>query len=352
MNLGGQEYGRRDIERRVGNLSQLGRTVHFEHTSGAAKGTRGVAFHTGSGFDFTVVPDRGMDISSCAYRGTNLVYHTPNGVVHPAFYREQGNEWLRTFFAGLLTTCGLTYFGPPGKDGEVELGLHGRYSAIPATTVSDTSGWVDDDYVLEVRGIVEECVLFGPKIRLTRTISANVGARRLRLHDVVENFGFEPSPLTILYHVNAGFPLLDDGAEIRVPHESVEPEDAESQRGMADRCAVTAPVPGFREHNFLYRVAADAHGRGVAAVVNSRLEDGLGLYVSFDATSLPYLNVWKMMGEGEYVVGIEPCNTRLVNRGELRERGELPLLQPGHRQEMRLEMGVLVGGDELSRISG
>jgi hypothetical protein len=39
------------------------------------------------------------------------------------------------FFGGLLTTCGLTYFGDPGRDGDEELGLHGRYSAQSARSL-------------------------------------------------------------------------------------------------------------------------------------------------------------------------------------------------------------------------
>ena len=53
---------------------------------------------------------------------------------------------------------------------------------------------------------------------------------------------------------------------------------------------------------------ADDQGFGHVALVNRELNGGLGLYVSFDVTMLPYLSEWKMMGQGEYVLGIEPAN--------------------------------------------
>ncbi|MHB8279267.1 MAG: DUF4432 family protein [Candidatus Humimicrobiaceae bacterium] len=42
----------------------------------------------------------------------------------PVYYESKGFEFLRTFYGGLLTTCGLTHIGAPAKDGNEELGLH------------------------------------------------------------------------------------------------------------------------------------------------------------------------------------------------------------------------------------
>ena len=347
MKIGGKDYKRSELERRIGNTSQLGGLLPFEYSAGAARGTRAIEFDCGSGFRFTTVPDRGLDIYACTYKGINLVYRTPNGVVHPAFYSARGDEWLRTFYGGLLTTCGLTYFGAAGDDDEEELGLHGRYSTIPAARVNDTSHWNGDDYVLEVSGITEESVFFGSKLKLSRSISAKLGNRHVCIRDRVQNFGYRSSPLTILYHINAGFPLLDDTAELVIASVDVAPEDEQSRQGMAQRMKVSEPVPDFKEHNFLYTVARDSEGSSRAALVNRDLARGLGLYVLFTGTTLPYLNVWKMMACGEYVVALEPCNTRVANRAILRQTKELPFLKPGERHEFELQIGVLDGDREI-----
>jgi hypothetical protein len=55
-----------------------------------------------------------------------------------------------------------------------------------------------------------------------------------------------------------------------------------------------------------------------------------------------------MMGEGQYVVGIEPC-TNLFGREAVRQAGELIVLQPGERREYDLEVGVLAGAHEIAR---
>ena len=54
-----------------------------------------------------------------------------------------------------------------------------------------------------------------------------------------------------------------------------------------------------------------------------------------------------MLGEGSYVVGIEPSTNRTGGRLDARERGELIVLEPGDRRNYDLELGALVGGEEI-----
>ncbi|MCX7707596.1 MAG: aldose 1-epimerase family protein, partial [Anaerolineae bacterium] len=272
----------------------------------------------------------------------------PNGEVHPAYYEPEGLGWLHTFFGGLLTTCGLTYLGAPGRDGDEMLGLHGRYSTIPARAVCHRSRWEGEEYVLEASGVMEECRLFGDKLRLTRTISARAGARSLLVCDVVENFGYRPSPFTILYHINFGFPLLDASSRAVVSAAESTPHNERSAQGMADMLRFSDPVPGYEEQNFNHRLATDAMGWAYAALINPDLYSGLGVYLKFDGRALPYLNEWKMMGEGDYVAALEPCNAPCLNRAVLRERGLLPFLAPGESCELRVEIGVLEGPEEIA----
>ena len=132
MQIGNKQFVREEIEKRVGNLSQLGGLRHYELTEGSSKNVRAVDFDSASGFSFTVLPDRAMDISRTNFQGGNLSYLSPNGETNPAFYASTGSEWLRSFFGGLLTTCGLTNFGPPDKDDNEELGLHGKDFQYPS----------------------------------------------------------------------------------------------------------------------------------------------------------------------------------------------------------------------------
>lgn len=349
MKIGDRDYTRDELLRRVGNPTQLGGTRHYTLSDGRSKNVAAIDVDTGSGFRFTVLPDRGLDISLASYKGLKLVYLTPNGEVHPAFYEPEDIGWLQTFFGGLLTTCGLTYLGPPCFDDGQKLGLHGRYAASPARQVCDRSGWDGDDYRIEISGVVEECAVFGDKIRLTRTITTTLGSSALTICDVAENFGYATSPFTILYHVNAGFPLLDVAARLSLTAKNSFPLDETSAAGFEKWTEASQPIPAFAEQNFLHAMECGQDDRAAAALVNRELLDGLGLYVRFDPEELPYLNQWKMMGEGDYVMAIEPCNSPCTPRSELRAEGLLPMLEPGERRMIRVEIGVLDGEEELDR---
>ncbi len=54
-----------------------------------------------------------------------------------------------------------------------------------------------------------------------------------------------------------------------------------------------------------------------------------------------------MLGEGTYVLGIEPSTNRAESRAQARERGELTVLQPGEERAFELELGALAGDAEI-----
>jgi len=353
MHLAGKNYARREVERHVGGLGQAGGVRRVVLAEGRAKGVEAFQFETGDGLSFTVLPDRGLDIPFCSFKGLNLVFQAPGGVAHPAFLDPAGFEWLRVFFGGLLTTCGLTYFGDPGPDGGDQLGLHGRYTGLPAVRVGDLSRWEGEEYLLEVAGTVEEASLFGEKLRLERSVASRIGSRQLTVRDRVQNFGRRPAPFTILYHINAGFPLLAADSELESSSVSVEPYNPASARPREVRrfAPPDADLPGMGL-DYLHTMAADADGRAWAALLNRGLRPrggpaGLGLYLAFRADTLPYLSEWRMLAEGEYVVGLEPANTKVLNRAVLRREGRLPVLEPGETREMEVELGVLEGPEEI-----
>jgi hypothetical protein len=90
---------------------------------------------------------------------------------------------------------------------------------------------------------------------------------------------------------------------------------------------------------------ADAEGFTMAALVNMPL--GLGVFVRSRQAELPFFTQWKMMGEGMYVVGLEPGNCLVEGRTRERASGRLSFLAPGEEREFLLECGVLEGDPEL-----
>jgi hypothetical protein len=147
-----KHYMKKDFLRLVGDISQIGGIRPVEYLDGNERGVRALQFKTGSGFDFTILPDRAMDIYEAKYNGKSLCWHSQSGPVNPAFYDCHDFGWLWSFFGGLVTTCGLTQVGPPHSDGDEEVGLHGRISNIPAKNLSFGSDWEEDELILWASG--------------------------------------------------------------------------------------------------------------------------------------------------------------------------------------------------------
>ncbi|MDO4344074.1 MAG: aldose 1-epimerase family protein [Eubacteriales bacterium] len=347
MRLYGKNYTRREIEQKVPDIRQICGTRQYELTEGATRGTRVVDVNTGI-LRYSVVLDRGMDISLADYKGINLTHLTENGEVHPAFYESVGMEWARIFFGGLMTTCGMTYLGPPGRDGTEELGLHGRYSAIPARRVKDLSDWHGDEYEIILAGEVKETVQMGTKMRMERRITSTAGKAVIHICDRVTNTGTSEAPFTILYHINFGFPLLDSGTRIILQSREIIPFDEYSGSRQKKMFCSEEPRRAAVEENYFCLSDADAEGKACAMLVNDRLMGGIGVYIKVSVDTLPYFCEWKMMDERDYIIALEPANVICENRGILRKRGMLPILQSGESRTMDIEIGVLEGEKEIS----
>jgi hypothetical protein len=327
---------RNKLQQYIGNQAQLSGSRHYVLTDGWSRNLRAIDINSGSGLQYTILPDRGMDISLASYKGINLVYLTCNGETHPTYYEPESFGWLRTFTAGLLTTCGLTYLGAPVVDGNEQLGLHGRYSTIPAKQVADLSDWEGDNYHIRINGIIEEASIFGNKLRLERQIHTIQGQNCLRITDKITNFGSMPSPYTILYHMNMGFPFLSEDAEVIIEPIKTEPRNDAANSGINNFHEIDIPTAGFQEQVFCHTMKADENGDTSVALRNKKL--GIALTIKFNVTQLPYLIQWKMMGQGEYVLGLEPSNVPLKNRKELRDDSTLPFLQPGESVTNAIEV--------------
>ncbi len=348
--LFGQEWTKEDLRTRVGDMSQIAGIRRYELASGIEKGVEAVDFWTGSGFRFTVLPDRGIDISAASYRGSSLSWWSSQGEVSPTYYEPLGMGWARSFYGGLMVTCGMTFAGIPNEEEARENGLHGRFSNTPAENFNAWTEWRDDGYYLVAKGKVRESNVFGPNLVCTRTITAKMGDSHVSVHDVVENVGFRTQPFMYLYHINIGFPVVDDGARFICPSENWEPRDEEAADGKESATQFHSPVEGYSEKVYYYDMEADKNGLVHTAIVNDAFNtgEGLGVYLVYRKAQLPYYIGWKMMGQGEYVVGMEPANCHVEGRENDLKEGRLQYLEPGEKKEFNIEIGVLGGKGSIA----
>jgi hypothetical protein len=346
--LHGKSWSRAELSRRVGRLEQAAGIRLVTLGDGVERGVRVLEVRTGTGFEFDVVVDRAFDIGRCEHAGRALAWTSGTGFAGPWFYEPEGLGFFRNFGGGLLTTCGLDhalfmvedtaeqYHYPPKRT--ETYGLHGRVSNRPARLSGYGERWEGDECLLYAEGEVLQAAVFGEQLLLRRHIAARVGESRLFIHDEVINLGHDRTPHMLLYHVNVGWPVVDNGAELLVPATAVEPRGDHAVEAYR---IIEAPTRGYVEQVFEHELAAEADGRVPVAIVNRQL--GLGAYELFRHDQLPNHFVWKMLGEGTYVVGIEPSTNRTAGRLDARARGELIELEPGESRTYELELGALVG---------
>ena len=291
-----------------------------------------------------MIPGRSMDIFACRYRGIPLQFTSPTGMTNPGYYEEPGLNWLRTFFGGLLSTCGITASGAPSEDQGKQFGLHGRIGNAGAEDVSITQKWIGDEYVITISGRMREAFVMGENLTLTRIITTNLGSKKITIEDFIENKGFDVEPLMMLYHFNFGFPLLSETARVIVPakHTVARDPQSESGNGVAECKEFIPPVQGYQEKVFFHDVATEKDGSTFVALANTDVGGRpLAIVLRYNRNELPQLTEWKMMGKGCYVCGLEPGTVNPIGRAVARKKNMMPTIKAQQVYHVKDEFEVM-----------
>jgi hypothetical protein len=307
-----------------------------------------VAFvNTGGGLCFTVAVDRGGDIVEASYDGTNLAYLTPNDYAPPSQAYNRENEWLSNWSGGLVTTCGPALMGEPRNEDGRDIPLHGHHSNTPASV----DAVVNPDpqrgrFDMSITMTIRDTRMFGPNIEVHRTIAATLGGRSIDIADEVINRGDEPCGHGMLYHVNFGYPLLDQGArmimggrvlrrfglaEQLISRQQIEdfklvPGPSDDHRGAAESILVVEPV------------AADPGTCRVGLINQDR---GIGVELSYPCEQLPRLGGMLHCGpRGSYMAALEPFSGSIVGKATDPHPESNRQLAPGGSQKYDLRITV------------
>jgi len=322
----------------VGSMDQLAPVHRIVFMDGRAKSVEAFQIETGSGLMFTVLVDRAMDLAGVTYNGRSLCWRSPAGIVAPTYYERQGNGWLRGF-GGMLATCGLRNVGPASSEGGETFGIHGEIAYAPASDISVVRCWEGDRYRIELSGLVRESYLFGPNLTLQRNWRTEFGADWIELEDCVTNEGFRPEIHLQLYHWNFGFPFLNEKSRLYLTTDQVEARDAIAK--LTTWQIFGPPAPGFSEEVFFHSYREQLPEEGHALVMSDEGIRNFAVELSHSTRDLPYVWQWKMCGQGDYVLGVEPTNCLAGGRARWQEWQQPTQLQPGEARRYRMRLTVL-----------
>lgn len=339
--LYGKQHTKADLLRRVGSIEAVAGIRRLTHENGRAKGL-GVYQVTSGPLAFTLNIDKCMDLASLTYAGMPLHFVARSGEMAPLWYGDGPNA-AKSITGGMLFTCGFGNVGglqtlPGGRT----LPQHGYLRTSPACQHGAQTRWQGDEYTLSVTAEMREAALFGENIVLRRTVTTSLGSPEITIEDEIENENVHDAPLMLMYHINAGYPLLDANSYAVFEATSTRCRDAQAAEGLARQdCRLFGPpMDGDAEQVFYHTL--ESHG-GVcrAALVNPAL--GLGLEIRYDKTHLPNFIQWKCMASGDYVMGLEPSNCYPEGLQKQMETGGLRMLKAGEAIRTGVTLRVLTG---------
>lgn len=314
-----------------GHESQIYGVEEHRLSGGKGDGMRLFQVKNGKGLEFTVSADRCADISRLSFKGDNYGFFSINGYVAPAYYDDKQAGFLKSFTAGFLTTCGLTAVGTPCIDEGEELPLHGTIGNTPAERIY----WDMNETEITIHATINQAGIFSDKLVLNRTIQCSKEKNKIKITDRVKNIGSVKTPLMLLYHINMGYPLLDEDSLLHIPSNEIVPRNDHAKDGLAEWNHVMPPQPGYEEECFYHKFNKE----GLAAIYNSNIDKGLS--IRFDLEELDHFTQWKMFGEKDYVLGLEPGNCYPDGRDLLRKQGTLKFIEPGAEKKYTVEFDII-----------
>ena len=181
-------------ERKLGNISQ----IRFAKEV-VLDGKRCVLVQNGK-LELLFNQDNALDIVWAKYRGVNLSFLSKNGL------NDGARDFVGNFEGGFLYTCGMDNISGCVSGKPVHGSLHYK-------KCDNVCAYVDGETVV-VRGVVRESALFGKNLALIRTYV--VTENSLTVDDTVQNLAYTDAEYVLLYHVNYGYPFLDECLQMEI----------------------------------------------------------------------------------------------------------------------------------------
>ncbi len=280
----------------INNQLQAGYIRCYTLTEGTENGLRVIEMDNGV-LRVLLNESKGLDIMQVWYKGVNMSFVSKNG------FTNREIPFLNRFEGGMLYTCGLDSMG--SRDGFEQ---HGTYHNTPAKVISLNN----ENGKLQVTAEIQNSALFGKDLILKRTVTLLENDGKLLLEDTLLNRGTKTEDYCVLYHVNLGYPMLDEGLEIIDDIERVVPTSAHAEKNISNRTVFSAPIDNEPESCFFL-----TNKTNKVSAVNKKL--GKKFTLTYSKDTLPALVEWYSPASHDYALGIEPATSFLCDGFEYRK---------------------------------
>ena len=276
------------MNKQISDFSQVASLRRYTLTEGREKGLDVIDCDNGK-IRFLLNVNKGCDMMQLYYKGQNMSFISKNG------FTQREISFLNRFEGGMLYTCGLDSVG--GREGFEE---HGSFHNTPAQIIRAECN--HEQIIVEAE--IRSTELFGRNLTLRRRIAAAIGADTVSIQDTLSNESYRDEEYCLLYHVNLGYPMLDDGAKVVANSDVCLPRTPWSEKHVDTAFQISEPVDNMEETCYYL----EPEDRAVS-LVNEKL--GRSFTVSYSGDTLPNFLQWKSMASGDYALGLEPSTTKL-----------------------------------------
>ena len=280
-------------------------------TDGKENGIKVVELDNGS-LRVLLNESKGLDVMQLFHNGVNISFVSKNG------FTARDIDFMNRFEGGMLYTCGFDSIGD--RKGFT---VHGSYHTYPASVISIN----ESETELEVVAQVEITSLFGENLLFRRKVVLPIDSEKLIVDDELINRGTKDENYCILYHVNLGYPMLDEGVKIVADLESVVPRTLYAEKKMANYNVFEAPIDNEEETCYFLKTKNDS-----IAVENQKL--GKRFTLKYSKDTLPCVVQWNSPASQDYALGIEPATCFLDDKFEYKT------IKPNQKICFSLEMNL------------
>ena len=273
---------------KISNMQQIASLRRYELVGGRGKGLEVIDCDNGK-LRFLLNVTKGLDIMQVYHEGQNVSFLSKNA------FTAREIPFLNRFEGGMLYTCGVDNAG--NREGYTQ---HGTYHETNAEILTATC----DERGILVEAEIRMSALFGKNLVMRRKIFTALGEETLHLEDTLVNEAYTDSEYVLLYHINVGYPMLDEGAKLVLDAKSCEPVGAWAEQNAGSRYEMTEAKAGEEECCYYYTLQ-----KPEVTLVNEKV--GKKFTVKYSGDTLPVFLQWKSMASGDYALGLEPCTSRI-----------------------------------------
>lgn len=295
------------MNKKLSNTKELISAYELVFNSGKENGIEGVLVNVNQ-LEVFFNKSNALDIAWVKYKGNNISFLSKNGL------NTNRGSFAQNFEGGFLYTCGMDNVSSCVPDAPIHGSLH--YKRADNVNVV-----IEDDRVI-VSGCVTDTALFGKNLKLNRKYVVTDSS--ISINDEIVNLGYDVADYVLLYHINYGYPFLDEGLILQMPVKESVPLTQISKDNFDDRFNINAPKDNYTEHVY-YHYLKEGH----LTLENKSLDTLIEMTYSLE--DFPITLEWKSMISGDYALGIEPSLTRF-------DEFKMRTLKPEEKKDYKIEI--------------